>query len=84
MGSLPANHPPINGLGPKMQPPKPGDPVDDPSIPAGSIVVQVKGLEAEVLRGLKATVVEWSRGQDHTQLKPRDEKHLDDTGSTRF
>lgn len=82
-GALPPGHPPIDGMTPPAGGSE-GAPTDDPSLPAGSIVVQAQGLGPEDLATLEASLVEWHQAKDEATRTVRAKTRLDATGSAQF
>jgi hypothetical protein len=82
-GTLPPGHPPIDGLTPPAGGSE-GAPTDDPSVPAGSILVQAKGLGPELLATLEASLVEWHQAKDEATRTVRAKTRIDAAGSAQF
>lgn len=66
-----------------MSPTRGPGPVDDPTIPASTIVVEAKGLPPDVLRTLEASLVAWHRGEEAT-VNVQEKRFLDASGNVRF
>jgi len=78
---LPAGHPPIAPTSPDDAEPVP---FDDPSVPAGTIMVSTRGLDPEHRSKAEASLVEWQQGARDTSRRVRSKVSLDASGTARF